>query len=387
VLRDADALYAALDNSKGRAETAFALGELERAQFNNEPSRAAFDNAATLFRAAGDWGGEARALIGRADVERRLARILSAQRSAARAGAIYTVLRETQNANLARRTLEEVTTNYPDDNEELREAIRTEALQLEQAGDLPGEAMVVLRLAALEHTVGRPAQAREAYNRAIGLLRAEQQQAAGLVRALTGLGDLERGLEHADAAATAYTSARTLAQQLNDPAAEAALLVGLADIERARGGATAATLAQQARSQFQRANHAAGQASALVLQARIALLGNDIAAAERAVAEAQQVLGQSDDPVAGQIHLVAADVLRAKRDAGAVDAYRAALAAFEANGVRLGEAWALLGLGQAQGAASPIEAKVNLLLAGNQFAALGMEARRAEATAAAAAIN
>ena len=75
--------------------------------------------------------------------------------------------------------------------------------------------------------------------------------------------------ERTDAAATAYASARTLAQQLNDPAADAALLVGLADIERTRGGSTAAALAQQAR---ERANSPAGQASALVLQARIALL-------------------------------------------------------------------------------------------------------------------
>ena len=206
----------------------------------------------------------------------------------------------------------------------------------------------------------------------------------GLVRALTGLGDLERGVERTDAAATAYASARTLAQQLNDPAADAALLVGLADIERTRGGSTAAALAQQAR---ERANSPAGQASALVLQARIALQANDLAVAERALAEAQQALGQTDDPVVAQALLAVADVQRAKGDAGALESYRKALAAFEANGTRLGEAWALLGLGKAQGTASPIEAKVNLLLAGNLFAALGMEARRAEATAAAAAIN
>ncbi len=386
VLRDADAVYTALNDPKGRAETAFALGELERAQFNNETSRQVFDRAAGLFRAASDWSGEARSLLGRADVERRLAHILSAQRSAARAQAIYTVLRETQNATLARRSLEEVTTNYPDDNEEAREALRTEALQLEQAGDLPGEAMVVLRIAALEHNAGRPAQAREAYNRALDLLRSEQQQQAGLVRALTGLGDLERDLEFADAAISAYTTARGLAQQLSDPVAQGAILVGLADVERSRGGATAAQLAQEARELFQRAGNRAGEAAALVAQARIALKANDVAAAERAITDAQQA-APADDAVAAQVQRTLADVQRAKSDAAAIETYRKALAAFEASGTRLGEAWSLLGLGRALAGTSPTEAKVNLLLAANAFATLGMEARRAEASAAAAAIN
>ena len=385
VLRDADAVYTALNDPKGRAETAFALGELERAQFNNETSRQVFDRAAGLFRAASDWSGEARSLLGRADVERRLAHILSAQRSAARAQAIYTVLRETQNATLARRSLEEVTTNYPDDNEEAREALRTEALQLEQAGDLPGEAMVVLRIAALEHNAGRPAQAREAYNRALDLLRSEQQQ-AGLVRVLTGLGDLERDLEFADAAISAYTTARGLAQQLSDPVAQGAILVGLADVERSRGGATAAQLAQEARELFQRAGNRAGEAAALVAQARIALKANDVAAAERAITDAQQA-APADDAVAAQVQRTLADVQRAKSDAAAIETYRKALAAFEASGTRLGEAWSLLGLGRALAGTSPTEAKVNLLLAANAFATLGMEARRAEASAAAAAIN
>lgn len=386
VLRDADAVYAALNDAKGRAETAFALGELERAQFNNEAARQAFDRAAALFRSTGDWGGEARSLLGRADVERRLAHILAAQRSAARAQAIYTVLRETQNANLARRSLEEVTTNYPDDNEEAREAIRVEALQLEQAGDLPGEAMVVLRLAALEHNAGRPAQAREAYARAVDLLRAEQQQQAGLVRALTGLGDLERDMELNDAALAAYTSARTLAQQLSDPVAEGAILTGLADLERARGGTGAAELAAQARALFQGANNRAGEAAALIVQARIALKENDLAAAERALADAQQAAPPMDAVVA-QVQLALADVQRARGEAAATESYRKALAAFEANGARLGQAWSLFGLGRALAATSPVEAKVNLLLAANAFATLGMEPRRAEANAAAAAIN
>ena len=39
----------------------------------------------------------------------------------------------------------------------------------------------------------------------------------------------------------------------------------------------------------------------------------------------------------------------------------------------------MLGLGKAQGTASPIEAKVNLLLAGNLFAALGMDAHAGNA--------
>ena len=384
VLRDADAVYAAVGDNAGRAEVAVALGELERAQFNNETARRIFDQAAALYRANGDWAGEARALLGRADVERRLALILSARRSAARAGAIYTVLRDTQNATLARRTLDEVTTNYPDDDEADRQAVRDEALALEQAGDIVGEAGLLLQLAALEQRAGRVPQSREVYGRALELFAAERDT-AGQVRALTGLGGLERELERWGAAATAYTGGLELARQLGDAEAEARMALGLAEVELGRG-ADPAPLIQQSRALFARAGNRAGDGMALTIAARAALRAGDTAQAERSLTKAQSRLAGDAEGTA-HAHVALGDVQRAQGNAAAAaESYGKALAAFEEAGAKVAQAWALFGLGLAQAATSPIEAKVNLLLAAGLFQSLGIEPRRAEAAAAATAI-
>ena len=54
---------------------------------------------------------------------------------------------------------------------------------------------------------------------------------------------------------------------------------------------------------------------------------------------------------------------------------------------RLGEAWALKGRGDATAGTQPVAAKVDLTVAAAIFQSLGMDARRTEATAAAAAIS
>ena len=135
----------------------------------------------------------------RADVERRLARILDARRDLGRAQAIYTVLGDTAGATAARRVLTEVTTNYPDDYEAKREEIRAAMLIADQGDEVLTVAEHQMELAALEVNAGNPEPARAAFKEALAKYRAGRD-VIGQILAIVGLADFERSIERPEAA-------------------------------------------------------------------------------------------------------------------------------------------------------------------------------------------
>jgi tetratricopeptide (TPR) repeat protein len=383
VLTQAVAAFAAAGDERGRADATFAMGELERAQFNNERARAIFDTAADMYRALDDWSGEARALLGRADSERRLGLILDARRAAARAVAIYTVLEDSAGLVLARRTLNEVVGNYPDDYEAKRGEIRDAILAQQQAGEPLAEAQHQLELATLERHTGRPAKARERYNKAIALYR-EGRDILGTIYAVLGLADMERGLERFEAARDAYTDAQALIREIGDEEAEAHLLVSLAEMDATMGDPRA--LLEESQEINRRTRNRIGEAMGLIALGRIEQRAGNILVAARNFNAAYQMLQQSDDEVGAATALLATGALH--RQLGevepSIDALIRARVIFERTGYRLGEAWALLSLGQSLAGARATDARVSLLGAAYVFDTLGMERRRDEAVAAAA---
>lgn len=386
VLAQADAVFAAAGDERGRADATFAMGELERAQFNNERARAIFDTAAEQYRALADWSGEARSLLGRADAERRLGLILSSRRAAARAVAIYTATADAAGLTLARRTLGEVVGNYPDDFEAKRGEIRDQILAQQQAGEPLAEAQRQLELAELERNTGQPEQARERYALSIALYR-EGRDVLGLIYALLSLADLERGIERFADARKAYTEAQALLREIGDEEAEAHLLVALAEMDATMGDQRAVL----ARSQEinQRARNRVGEAEGLIALGQIEQRAGNMEIAARNFSTAYQMLLTSDDEVGAAKALLATGAL--ERQLGNIEASLDALVrarvVFAVTGYRLGEAWALRGIGETLAATQATEAKVNLLMAAYWFETLGMDQRRRESAAAAEAIR
>jgi tetratricopeptide (TPR) repeat protein len=390
VFRESHAFFVAAADPVGQAHVALALGDLEKAQFNNDAALVAFSNAQILFHDQGDWTREAEALLGRGHAQRRLHFVLASRRSVARAMAIYEILEDTAGLRNATQSVDELET-YQDKNDRQEEHLNLERTNAQQAGDASAEADVLVRIGELNHRSGRPESARDAFTQAAALWAGERR-AAGQARALANLGYLEIAIEHFDAAAAAFSSALSFYQEAEDSVGTAQVLVAQAALE-IYGALDPRQLYAQAQSLFEAAEQPSEQRigigkillglgeldrkSGLIDEARL-----NFETALEMFSEAGILTGQAQSRLA----LGDLDLEMGNLDA-AIVAYEQSLDLFHQSLYRPGEAWAHLGLGATLAATNAQEASVNYRIAARIFDDLGMEARVAEAIAAATALE
>jgi len=181
------------------------LGELERARFNNEEALAAFQTANDVFHHHGESALEAQALLGIADSERRLNRIMNADNAVVRARAIYEILGDQEGRESAEQAWNELQT-YVNQYDETRLQIAFDIGYADQGGSRLREAQGYLALGALESAAGHPTLARDSFESAREVFSATRVP-NGEFDAWAAQGDMERRLQHMDAARDAYERA------------------------------------------------------------------------------------------------------------------------------------------------------------------------------------
>jgi tetratricopeptide (TPR) repeat protein/pimeloyl-ACP methyl ester carboxylesterase len=213
---------AGAEDSVNSATRALQLGR-------NEEARKGYEAAQRMYRGETDPVGEANALVGLGDLERRLVRDDEARKDYDGAQRLY-----------------------------------------HAAQALEGEANVLVRLGDLERGFGRSGQARKDYEDARQLYRATFYEKHWEADALRGLGDLERQLGNNDEAREDYVEARHMYQPPRyslhgDQLGEANVLVGLGDLERQLGNNDEARKDYaEARGMYAAEQSRFGQAMALV---------------------------------------------------------------------------------------------------------------------------
>ncbi len=396
----AKAAFAQAGDRLGGARVTFAVAELERARFNNDAALAGFREAAAAFHAHGQLGLEGQALLGIADSERRLGRIVTAFGTVDRARAIFEITSDRAGLQVADRTRDELIT-YIDENDETRLKLAYDINYADQGGSRLLEALGNLGMGRLEVTAGRPALARRFFGEARAIF-AEMKLPNGEFDALAALADLERRLGAAAAARDAFeralplldrarasqsTEVRAFEDAATVPLAErgALMLIAYADVlppdEAARHLDAAHALVPPGTARIDGALQ--------IARGRTEQRAGRLDTAAGAFTEAAATLGDGALTLGrGQALLAHADLERERTNAvAAVDLYGRALEAFLAVRDRIGEGDARYGLARTLAATDRTEANIQYRIAARAFDELGLAQRAQTAVAAARALN
>lgn len=369
----ARAAFQQANDAAGIARVVYAVAELERARFNNEAALAGFQEAAATFHAHELWREEAHALLGIADSERRLGRIVAADGMLSRARAIFEILNDREGQQAADRSRAELV-NYVDENDRERLRLAENINYADQGGNRMLEALGHLGLGRLEALAGRPALARRALSES-RLIFAEMKLPHGEFDAWAATGDLERRLGNGPAAIDAYTRALVAFERARDVQSREAMTYEEA---QAAPLPERGAVAMAQRSQLEAPDAAEARlAAARVLAGQFGPTGTgalllaegwlearrgvptDAAASFAAAARTFAIADLHGE--AGQSFLAHA-ALAAENNAPreAVELYEQALARFAAARDRLGEADAQFGLARALAAAGDSRMEANI---------------------------
>ena len=396
----AKSAFAQAGDALGQARVTFAVAELERARFNNDAALAGFREAAAAFHAHGQLGLEGQALLGIADSERRLGRIVTAFGTVDRARAIFEITNDRVGQQVADRTRDELVT-YIDENDETRLKLAYDINYADQGGSRLLEGLGNLGMGRLEVTAGRPALARRFFAEARTIFT-EMKLPNGEFDALAAVGDLERRLGAADAARDAFeravplldrarasqsTEVRAFEDAATVPLAErgALLLLAYADVappaDAARHLDAARALVPPGTARI--------DGALLLARGRAEQRAGRLDAAASAFEEAAATLVDPAHALGrAQALLARADLERERANApAAIDLYGRALEAFLAVRDRIGEGDARYGLARILAATDRTEANIQYRIAARAFDELGLTQRAQAAAATARTLN
>jgi tetratricopeptide (TPR) repeat protein len=404
IYTEARAAFWLAEDRVGEGRVIYAIAELDRARFNNEDALAAFGEAGSIFHEYGEWGLEANAILGVADIERRMGRIVIAENAVERAYAIFEILDDPKGRAAAEQTREELE-EYFSEYEQRRIPWDQYLASSEQAHDWVGRARAILGIALLDTAAGRPAAAITRFERSRGQFE-ELGLPNGELAALAGIGDLERRRGRTDAARVAYENAlmayeRTRAKtttelqllegylEMSFEERTALVLIGLGEL--ARDEAHAASRFEEARALLRTPPPANVQGALLLAEGRVHERAGRIDAAQTSFAKAQATYEGAG------IKAGAADAMLAraglKLGAGDLEAahslYFAALDTFLAVPDRVGEGFSRYGLAEVLAASggAAMEANIQYRVAARIFGELELADRVAVTLAAANALN
>lgn len=368
----------------GEGRVALSLGALELSRFNDPQALASFRRAVSLFHELGEWRLEAQALQGVGDSEWRLLNAFGALSALTHARAIFDAVEDGDGARLAEQARTEIaaeTDGYDDARKQLHEQITRAAWNR----DYIAEANSRLDLGHLESRAARVGEAREAFAGARQFF-VNEEIAPGVAATWAATAALEERIGNLYGASLAYESALEVCRQAGLSPCAALALIGLGRVESARGAdPTPAFSAARELMTEGEDPHVDGMLLLALgrLQRGTGLAGEAEANLRRAEAVLEEAGFQS---AAGEAVLVQAGLHGdAAQTAEAAAAYSRALAGFIGARDKIGEATARAGLAGALAKLgnAQMEARVQYRIAADIFAAIGLQAEAREALSAA----
>ena len=388
----------------GEAKVWLATGELEGTRYGGtEAALAAYQRAAAMFEALGQWTQSGRALVGVGESEMGLGHGLAGDRAVARAQAIFDITHDREGTNAATRAAQDLAAKV-NEYGQARQKLSNDLNYIDQGGSRLLEAQAHLALGRLEVSAGRPSQARRSLEMARTIF-AEMRLPNGEMDALAALGDLDRRLGRAEPARESLTAAiaayrqalvresieaRQFEEKAEVPLAERAI-VAVAAGAQVEPDAEARPHLDEARALAPLGQSARADSALLVAQGVLEAKAGRADAALAAFAQAAKgCIAAHLDLCAGQA-LVAQAGAEAGRNntAAARDLYRSAVDAFIAARDRIGEAEARDGWARALAVepATRFEANIQYRMAARIFTDLEVPARASAAVSAADALN
>ena len=388
----------------GEAKVWLATGELEGTRYGGtEAALAAYQRAAAMFEALGQWSLSGRALVGVGESEMGLGHGLAGDRAVARARAIFDFTHDREGTNAATRAAQDLAAKV-NEYGQARQKLSNDLNYIDQGGSRLLEAQAHLALGRLEVSAGRPSQARRSLEMARTIF-AEMRLPNGEMDALAALGDLDRRLGRAEPARESLTAAiaayrqalvresieaRQFEEKAEVPLAERAV-IAVATRAQIEPDGEARPHLDEARALLPAGQNARADGAMLVAQGTLDAKAGRADAAFAAFAQAVKgCIAAHLDLCAGQA-LVAQAGAEAGRNNTAVarDLYRGAVDVFIAAHDRIGEAEARDGWARALAAdsATRVEANIQYRMAARIFTDLEVPARASAAVSAADALN
>ena len=203
------------------------------AQGRNDEARSAYENARSLFQAKKNRLGEAYALDGLGDLDRKQGRNDPARKNYLEARGLFQAVGERMGEANVLYALGELDRSLSR-HDEARKAY-TDALRLYQAAhSRQGQADTLRGLGELDLALGRHDDARKSFIAALSLYRALTNRLSE-AHALKGLGHLDRAAGRGDDARKSYEEASRLYRAEQNPLGEANVLLGLGYLDRTLG--------------------------------------------------------------------------------------------------------------------------------------------------------
>lgn len=203
------------------------------AQGRNDEARSAYENARSLFQANKNRLGEAYALDGLGDLDRKQERNDPARKNYLEARGLFQAVGERMGEANVLYALGELDRSLSR-HDEARKAY-TDALRLYQAAhSRQGQADALRGLGELDLALGRHDDARKSFDAALSLYRALTNRLSE-AHALKGLGHLDRAAGRGDDARKSYEEASRLYRAEQNPLGEANVLLGLGYLDRTLG--------------------------------------------------------------------------------------------------------------------------------------------------------
>lgn len=331
----------------GEAAVLRGLGELERQGDNYDQATRFFEEALALYGNDKQSRGRALVLAGMATIERYQGHFPAARALFMQANAVFEHVNDQRGLGYGLFGLANVDIRRGDQQAGL-DNLRRARQAFERSGiGRRGQAHVLVLLGEQEFKLGRPDQARAAWEEAKGLYRAIGDR-LGEANVLRWLGELERHLGSVDDAMTNYVEARSLYRNEGSRLGPANAVLGLADISRGRGRYDLARARYtEAGIVYDAVGDPSGQARVLTGIGSIACALRGLETAETAFNKALALVSEHKYP--GEAAAVLCGIGALEHARGRIEhagnAYTRAKAIYVAEGDRRGEPDALCGLG------------------------------------------